>query len=70
MENLRRADPRHLDVGWDYVYGGLSQWVNVDHPNYQWPAETPPGAHVEMRFTGEYEYMKPLWAQTEVLLRL
>ena len=59
---------RHLDVGWDYVYGGLCQWVNVDHPHYQWPAETPPGAHVEMRFAGEYEYMKPLWAQVEVLV--
>jgi len=58
----------HLDVGWDYVYGGLSQWVNVDHPTYQWPPETPPGARVEMRFTGEYEYMKPLWAQVEVLV--
>ena len=33
----------HLDVGWDYVYGGLSQWINVDHPCYQWPVETPPG---------------------------
>jgi len=58
----------HLDVGWDYVYGGLSQWVNVDHSTYQWPPETPPGARVEMRFTGEYEYMKPLWAQVEVLV--
>ena len=58
----------HLDVGWDHVYGGLSQWVNVDHPCYQWPPETPPGAHVEMRFTGEYEYMKPLWAQAEVMV--
>jgi N-acylglucosamine 2-epimerase len=59
---------RHLDVGWDYVYGGLSQWVNVDHPKYQWPAETPPGVKVPMRFTGEYEYMKPLWAQVELLV--
>ena len=58
----------HLDVGWDYVYGGLSQWVNVDHPCYQWPVETPPGTHLELHFTGEYEYMKPLWAQNEVLV--
>jgi N-acylglucosamine 2-epimerase len=58
----------HLDVGWDYVYGGLSQWVNVDHSDYQWPAETPPGMHVDMHFTGEYEYMKPLWCQVEVLV--
>ena len=58
----------HLDVGWDNIYGGLSQWINVDHPCYQWPVETPPGTHLELHFTGEYEYMKPLWAQNEVLI--
>jgi N-acylglucosamine 2-epimerase len=58
----------HLDVGWDYVYGGLSQWVNVDHPCYQWPVETPPGTRLKYHFAGEYEYMKPLWAQNEVLV--
>lgn len=58
----------HLDVGWDYVYGGLSQWVNVDHPCYQWPVETPPGTSLRYHFVGEYEYMKPLWAQNEVLV--
>ena len=58
----------HLDVGWDYVYGGLSQWINVDHPTYEWPAETPPGTHLQLHFTGEYEYMKCLWCQNEVLV--
>jgi hypothetical protein len=58
----------HLDVGWDYVYGGLSQWVNVDHPRYQWPVETPPGTSLKYNFEGEYEYMKPLWAQNEALV--
>jgi len=58
----------HLDAGWDYIYGGLSQWVNVDHPCYQWPVETPPGTHLELHFVGEYEYMKSLWAQNEVLV--
>lgn len=58
----------HLNVGWDYVYGGLSQWINVDHPSYEWPVETPPGTHLQMRFTGEYEYLKCLWCQNEVMV--
>jgi mannose/cellobiose epimerase-like protein (N-acyl-D-glucosamine 2-epimerase family) len=58
----------HLDAGWDYIYGGLSQWVNVDHPCYQWPVETPPGTHLEFHFVGEYEYLKCLWCQNEVLV--
>jgi len=58
----------HLDAGWDYIYGGLSQWVNVDNPCYQWPVETPPGTRLELHFVGEYEYMKSLWAQNEVLV--
>jgi mannose/cellobiose epimerase-like protein (N-acyl-D-glucosamine 2-epimerase family) len=59
---------RHLEAGWDHIYGGLSQWVNVDHPCYRWPVETPPGTRQELRFVGEYEYMKSLWAQNEVLV--
>jgi len=58
----------HLNAGWDYIYGGLSQWVNVDHPSYQWPVETPPGTHLEFHFVGEYEYLKCLWCQNEVLI--
>jgi len=58
----------HLDVGWDHIYGGLSQWINVDHPSYQWPVETPPGTHQQLHFAGEYEYMKCLWCQNEVLV--
>jgi len=58
----------HLEAGWDYIYGGLSQWVNVDHPSYQWPVETPPGTTQRLHFTGEYEYMKCLWCQNEVLV--
>jgi len=58
----------HLDAGWDYIYGGLSQWVNVDHPCYEWPVETPPSTRLELHFVGEYEYMKSLWAQNEVLI--
>lgn len=59
---------RHLDVGWDYIYGGLSQWINVDHPCYKWPAETPPGTHLDLHFTGQYEYLKTLWCQNEVMV--
>jgi len=32
---------RHVEVGWDWVYGGLSQWVNVDRGDYIWPVERP-----------------------------
>jgi hypothetical protein len=30
--------------------------------------ETPPGTHQQLHFTGEYEYMKCLWCQNEVLV--
>ncbi|MFB3828427.1 MAG: AGE family epimerase/isomerase [Bryobacteraceae bacterium] len=59
---------KHLDVGWDHVYGGLSEWVNVDHGGYAWPPYTPVGTKLEFRFTGEYFYLKPLWALNEILV--
>ena len=59
---------QHLDVGWDYIYGGLCQWINVDHGAYQWPPETPVGTDLELHFVGEYSYLKTLWAQNEVLI--
>jgi N-acylglucosamine 2-epimerase len=59
---------RHLDVGWDYVYGGLAQWVNVDQGGYQWPPETPVGTNFDFRFVGEYNYMKTLWGMNEGLI--
>lgn len=59
---------RHLDVGWDHIYGGLSQWINVGQPGYQWPVEDPIGTGLQLRFTGEYEYMKALWALHETLI--
>ena len=58
----------HLNAGWDYIYGGLSQWVNVNHPSYRWPVETPPGTRLEFHFVGEYEYLKCLWCQNEALI--
>jgi hypothetical protein len=59
---------RQIDVGWDRVYGGLSQWVNVDQGSYQWPPETPVGTDLSFHFAGEYNYMKALWGLNEVLV--
>lgn len=58
----------HLDAGWDYIYGGISQWVNVDQGGFQWPPETPVGTNFAFRFTGEFNYMKTLWGMNEVLV--
>lgn len=59
---------RHLNAGWDHVYGGLIQWANVDHGGYEWPPETPPGTNLELHFTGEFEYMKTLWGLNESMI--
>ena len=58
----------HIEAGWDHVYGGLAQWVNVDQPCYRWPVETPPGTNVDLDFAGEYEYMKTLWGLNEMMI--
>ncbi|MCP5114151.1 MAG: hypothetical protein GY953_25245, partial [bacterium] len=57
---------RHIEVGWDYVYGGLAEWVNVDQGCYAWEVERPVGTDLEFRFVGEYQYMKALWALHEI----
>jgi mannose/cellobiose epimerase-like protein (N-acyl-D-glucosamine 2-epimerase family) len=78
-EALRRSDRklwetcterirRHIEVGWDHVFGGLSQWVNVDQGSYEWPPYTPVGTKLVLRYTGEYFYLKPLWALHEILV--
>jgi len=59
---------RHMEVGWDHVYGGLSHRVNVDAGGYEWPPEQPVGTDYEFRFVGEYHYMKSMWSLTEVLV--
>ncbi len=59
---------KHLDVGWDPVYGGFSEWVNVDQGGYAWPEYTPVGTDLVFRFVGEYFYLKPLWALHEILV--
>ncbi len=78
-EALRRGDwslwdtcaeriHKHLDVGWDHVYGGLCEYVNVDQGGYVWPVETPVGTDLKFRFVGEYFYLKPLWGLNEILV--
>jgi len=78
-EALRRGDDKlwdtcterihkHLDVGWDHVFGGFAQWVNVDKGGYAWPPYTPVGTSMVFRSVGEYFYVKPLWALNEILV--
>lgn len=57
---------RHLDVGWDHVYGGLVLGVNVGHPEYEWPVNRPTGTALEFRGCGEYDYTKAFWCLNEV----
>jgi N-acylglucosamine 2-epimerase len=59
---------RHIEVGWDWVYGGLDQWVNVNRGDYVWPPERPVGTDLEFNFRGEYHYMKTLWSLNEILV--
>jgi N-acylglucosamine 2-epimerase len=59
---------RHIEVGWDWVYGGLSQLVNVGSGDYVWPVEKPVGTDLEFRFRGEFHYMKTLWSLNEILV--
>ena len=66
VERIRR----HLDAGWDHVYGGLTHAVNVDHPTYAWPPERPAGTSLEFHFTGEFKYMKTTWSLDEVLIAM
>lgn len=59
---------RHLEVGWDRVFGGLAHAVNVDHSEYRWPPERPPGTAFTFHAVGEYNYLKSLWAHNEAIL--
>lgn len=76
-EALRRGDGalwdlcaarlrRHLDAGWDHIFGGLVMAVNVDHPDYEWPPDRPAGTALEFRERGEYKYVKSFWSINEV----
>lgn len=59
---------RHLEVGWDRVYGGLSHAVRVDRGGFIWPVERPLGTVLEFPAIGEYHYMKSFWSLAEVLV--
>ena len=59
---------RHLDIGWDHVYGGLPEWINVGASGYEWPPMQLPGDRPELRITGEKFYYKSMWANQEVLI--
>jgi N-acylglucosamine 2-epimerase len=59
---------RHLEVGWDRVFGGLCHAVRVDAGDFQWPVEHPVGTDLEFRLVGEYHYMKTFWSLAEGLV--
>lgn len=56
---------RHLDVGWDHIYGGMAQFINVDKRCYQWPTERPLGLGFEFHEVGEYNWVKSSWSLDE-----
>jgi mannose/cellobiose epimerase-like protein (N-acyl-D-glucosamine 2-epimerase family) len=56
---------RHLDAGWDHIYGGLAMAVDVDHPEHEWPVDRPVGTGLEFRARGEYNYTKSFWSLNE-----
>ena len=78
-EALRRGDDglyalaarrirRHLDVGWDHVYGGLCEWVNVNEFDHQWGPQRLGDQTIDLKLTGEYNYVKSFWAINETLI--
>lgn len=58
----------HLNIGWDWIHGGLAMWINVDHGGYEWSVEGVPGTDLAFRAVGEYNYTKTLWALDEILI--
>ncbi|MGA2987974.1 MAG: AGE family epimerase/isomerase [Terriglobia bacterium] len=78
-EALRRQDQtlydlcagrlrHHLDVGWDHIFGGLADSINVNQGAYQWPVDTPVGTNYQFREVGEYKWVKTSWSFDEVLI--
>jgi mannose/cellobiose epimerase-like protein (N-acyl-D-glucosamine 2-epimerase family) len=59
---------RHLEAGWDQVFGGLACGIRVDRPCFQWPVDRPVGTGVELSAQGEVNYNKYFWAVNEVLI--
>lgn len=50
-----------MDVGWDHVYGGLAEAVNVGHECFEWLVDKLEGTNLEFRMKGEYNYRKTFW---------
>lgn len=68
---LRRAAARvrrHLQIGWDHVYGGLCEWVNVNATDHVWGPQKLGDQKIDLRMRGEYNYVKSFWALNEVLV--
>jgi mannose/cellobiose epimerase-like protein (N-acyl-D-glucosamine 2-epimerase family) len=68
FDQLATRLKRHLDVGWDRIYGGLAHAVRVDRGGFVWPVERPLGTVAEFHAVGEYHYMKSYWSLAEVLV--
>ena len=54
--------------GWEDLFGGLADSVNVNRGAYQWPVDTPVGTNYQFREVGEYKWMKTSWSFDEVLI--
>ncbi|MBK9170498.1 MAG: AGE family epimerase/isomerase [Bryobacterales bacterium] len=67
FDEAARQLRRHLDIGWDHVYGGLPEWIHVDAADSAWPEVTLAGNRT-LRMRGERFYFKSLWANQEVLV--
>ena len=59
---------RHLDVGWDHVYGGLCEWVNVNQFDHEWGPQRLGDQTIDLKISGEYNYVKSFWALNETLV--
>jgi mannose/cellobiose epimerase-like protein (N-acyl-D-glucosamine 2-epimerase family) len=59
---------RHLDIGWDHVYGGLCEWVNVGQFDHVWGPQKLGDQEIDLEMKGEYNYVKSFWALNEVLV--
>lgn len=53
---------RHVDIGWDDVFGGLAHAMRVDGGDFVWTRERRSGAEADAHSVGEYHYMKTGWA--------
>ena len=59
---------RHLDVGWDHVFGGIVEWINVDRRTHIWGPQRLGDVTVDLKMVGEKNYLKSFWSLNEVLL--